>query len=57
MHNLFRRLDGWLFALLLLVAAGALGYLSTRYAHESDWTAKGPPGRGGLPAALSARQA
>ena len=41
MHNLFRRLDGWLFALLLLVAAGVLGYLSTRYAHESDWTAKG----------------
>lgn len=41
MRNLFRRLDGWLFALLLLLVAGALGYLSTRYAHETDWTANG----------------
>ncbi|TAM59726.1 MAG: ABC transporter [Rhodanobacter sp.] len=41
MRNLFRRLDGWLFALLLLLAAGALGYLSTRYRHEADWTAHG----------------
>ena len=41
MHNLFRRLDGWLFTLLLLLAAGAFGYLSTRYAHQADWTAKG----------------
>jgi ABC-type uncharacterized transport system involved in gliding motility auxiliary subunit len=41
MRNLFRRLDGWLFALLLLLAAGAIGYLSTRYAHEADWTANG----------------
>ena len=41
MHHLFRRLDGWLFALLLVLAVGALGYLSTRYAHESDWTANG----------------
>ena len=41
MGALFRRLDGWLFALLLVLAAGAIGYLSTRYAHESDWTANG----------------
>ena len=41
MRNLFRRLDGWLFALLLLLAAAAIGYLSTRYAHEADWTANG----------------
>ena len=38
MRTLFRRLDGWLFALLLLLATGAIGYLSTRYAHEADWT-------------------
>ena len=37
--KLARRLDGWLFALLLLAAAGALGYLGTRYAHVADWTA------------------
>jgi len=41
MRTLFRRLDGWLFTLLLLLAAGAIGYLSTRYAHEADWTANG----------------
>ena len=41
MRRLFRRLDGWLFALLLVLAATALGYLSTRYAHEADWTANG----------------
>jgi ABC-type uncharacterized transport system involved in gliding motility auxiliary subunit len=41
MRHLFRRLDGWLFALLLLLAAAAIGYLSTRYARESDWTANG----------------
>ena len=41
MRTLFRRLDGWLFALLLLLAAGAIGYLSTRYAHEADWTTNG----------------
>ncbi|WP_158756010.1 GldG family protein [Dyella sp. S184] len=41
MRTLFKRLDGWLFALLLLLAAGAIGYLSTRYAHEADWTANG----------------
>jgi ABC-type uncharacterized transport system involved in gliding motility auxiliary subunit len=41
MRHLFRRLDSWLFALLLLLAAAAIGYLSTRYAHEADWTANG----------------
>jgi ABC-type uncharacterized transport system involved in gliding motility auxiliary subunit len=41
MSTLFRRLDGWLFMLLLVLAAGAIGYLSTRYAHQADWTANG----------------
>lgn len=41
MRHLFRRLDGWLFALLLILAAAAIGYLSTRYAHQADWTANG----------------
>ncbi|HEY8683854.1 MAG TPA: GldG family protein [Rhodanobacter sp.] len=41
MLHLFRRLDGWLFALLLLLATAAAGYLSTRYACEADWTANG----------------
>jgi ABC-type uncharacterized transport system involved in gliding motility auxiliary subunit len=39
--KLSSRLDGWLFALLLLAGAGALGFFSTRYAHVSDWTANG----------------
>ena len=30
MRHLFRRLDGWLFALLLILAVAAVGYLSTR---------------------------
>lgn len=41
MRAFFRRLDGWLFALLLLLLAGAIGYLSTRYFHEEDWTTSG----------------
>jgi ABC-type uncharacterized transport system involved in gliding motility auxiliary subunit len=41
MGNLFRRLDGWLFALLLLLAVAAIGYLTTRYAYVADWTANG----------------
>jgi ABC-type uncharacterized transport system involved in gliding motility auxiliary subunit len=41
MGTLFRRLDGWLFALLRVLAAAAIGYLSTRYAHQADWTANG----------------
>lgn len=39
--RLSRHLDGWLFAVLLLAGAGALGFFSTRYAHVSDWTANG----------------
>ena len=39
--KLSRRLDGWLFTLLLLAGACALGFLGTRYAHVSDWTANG----------------
>ncbi|TAL82370.1 MAG: ABC transporter [Rhodanobacter sp.] len=39
MRRLLRHLDSWLLALLLLLAAGALGFLSTRYYHEADWTA------------------
>ncbi|MET0332001.1 MAG: DUF4350 domain-containing protein [Dyella sp.] len=38
---MFRRLDGWLFALLLIVGAGALGFLSTRYGYVADWTSGG----------------
>ncbi|MEW9571899.1 GldG family protein [Rhodanobacter sp. Si-c] len=39
--KLSRHLDGWLFALLLLAGAGALGFFSTRYTHVADWTANG----------------
>lgn len=38
---LIRRLDGWLFALLLLTGAGAIGFLATRHAHISDWSSSG----------------
>jgi ABC-type uncharacterized transport system involved in gliding motility auxiliary subunit len=41
MRRLFRRLDRWLFVLLLLLAAAAIGYLGTRYAWRADWTANG----------------
>jgi ABC-type uncharacterized transport system involved in gliding motility auxiliary subunit len=41
MRDLFRRLDGWLFALLLVAGAGALGFLGTRYSIDADWTAGG----------------
>jgi ABC-type uncharacterized transport system involved in gliding motility auxiliary subunit len=41
MRNIFRRLDGWLFAVLLVLAVAALGYLTTRYAKQADWTASG----------------
>lgn len=41
MRHLFRRLDGWLFAVLLLLAFAAIGYLSTRYGYRADWTANG----------------
>lgn len=35
----FRRLDGWLFALALLLGAAALGYLGSRHNAVADWTA------------------
>jgi ABC-type uncharacterized transport system involved in gliding motility auxiliary subunit len=38
MARFFRHLNGWLFALALLLAAGAVGYLTTRHDHVSDWT-------------------
>jgi len=38
MTRFFRRANGWLFALVLLLAAGAVGYLSTRHDYVSDWT-------------------
>ncbi|HEV2679920.1 MAG TPA: DUF4350 domain-containing protein [Rhodanobacter sp.] len=41
MGAVFRRLDGWLFALALLLGAGAIGYLSSRHDHVADWTASG----------------
>jgi ABC-type uncharacterized transport system involved in gliding motility auxiliary subunit len=41
MGSLFRRLDGWLFALLLVLATAAVGYLSTRDDYVADWTANG----------------
>ena len=41
MRNLFRRLDGWLFALLLVLACAAIGYLGARHAFRADWTANG----------------
>lgn len=44
MRHIFRRLDGWLFTALLLVAVGALGYFTTRYATQADWTANGRTG-------------
>ncbi|WP_426690379.1 GldG family protein [Rhodanobacter ginsengiterrae] len=41
MKNLFRRLDGWLFAVLLVLAVAAIGYLGSRYVMQADWTANG----------------
>lgn len=38
MARFLRHLNGWLFALALLVAAGAVGYLTTRHDHVADWT-------------------
>ena len=35
------RLDGWLLVLALLLGAGAIGYLTTRHNHVTDWTAGG----------------
>lgn len=33
-----RRLDGWLFAALAILAFAAAGYLASRYHHVADWT-------------------
>jgi len=38
MARFFRHVNGWLFALGLLLAAGAVGYLTTRHDRVSDWT-------------------
>jgi ABC-type uncharacterized transport system involved in gliding motility auxiliary subunit len=35
------RLNNWLFVVLLLAVAGLLGWLSTRYNYQADWTANG----------------
>jgi ABC-type uncharacterized transport system involved in gliding motility auxiliary subunit len=35
------RLQTWVFVVLFLIVIGLLGWLSTRYNHESDWTASG----------------
>ena len=40
-RGLASALDGWLFALLLVVGAGAIGYLSGRSSHTWDWTHAG----------------
>jgi ABC-type uncharacterized transport system involved in gliding motility auxiliary subunit len=34
-----RRLDRWFFALALIFAVACVGYLTSRYAHYSDWSA------------------
>ncbi|RDI98822.1 ABC transporter [Dyella solisilvae] len=41
MVRLFRRLNGWLVALLLLACAGAIGYFAARYDRVADWTYEG----------------
>lgn len=38
MQRTLRRLDGWLFALALVIGALAAGYLTTRYQLFYDWT-------------------
>jgi ABC-type uncharacterized transport system involved in gliding motility auxiliary subunit len=38
MNTIIRRLNGWLFALLILVGACAIGYLTSRHDHVADWT-------------------
>ncbi|HUA80910.1 MAG TPA: GldG family protein [Dyella sp.] len=35
---LTRRLNGWLFALLVLLGAGAIGFLTARHDRVADWT-------------------
>ena len=36
--SFMRRLNGWLFALLVLLGAGAIGYLTARHDRIVDWT-------------------
>jgi ABC-type uncharacterized transport system involved in gliding motility auxiliary subunit len=38
MNTIIRRLNGWLFALLVLLGAGAVGFLTARHDHVADWT-------------------
>jgi ABC-type uncharacterized transport system involved in gliding motility auxiliary subunit len=38
MSKITRRLNGWLFTLLVLLGALAIGYLSARHDHVADWT-------------------
>ncbi|RDS78815.1 ABC transporter [Dyella monticola] len=35
---LMRRFHGWVFAVLVLLGAGAIGYLTARHDHVADWT-------------------
>ena len=37
-RTILRRLNGWLFGALVLLGAGAIGYLSARHDHVVDWT-------------------
>lgn len=38
MSAITRRLHGWLIAVLVLLGAGAIGYLTARHDHVADWT-------------------
>lgn len=38
MHTIIRRLSGWLFAVLVLVGACAIGFLTARHDYVADWT-------------------
>ncbi len=35
------RIQGWIFTILFIAVIGLIGWLSTRYNHEFDWTATG----------------
>jgi ABC-type uncharacterized transport system involved in gliding motility auxiliary subunit len=37
-RQVLQRLNGWVFALLVLLGAGALGFLTARHDHIADWT-------------------
>lgn len=41
MRALSVRMEGWLFALALLLGAAAVGYLGSRHDYVADWTASG----------------